>query len=216
MAKKIKDEQGNVYVQKKPFYKRWWFILLIVVIAFGVIGGNKGSDKQISKTTEQTTVSQEVQTNQEDSSTSESEATAKNESKDTVYAVGQTFTVGDMTYLVNSVSQSTNVGGEYGKNASGIYEIVNVTVTNNGKKATTVDSDYFTLLNGEVEYSSDSAAGIYANDDANFFLTEINPGSSITGNVVFDVASEVASTPGLQLQVQTGFWGTQTGLVALN
>ncbi|MFX3916367.1 immunity protein, partial [Streptococcus suis] len=25
MAKKIRAEHGNVYVQKKPFYKRIWF-----------------------------------------------------------------------------------------------------------------------------------------------------------------------------------------------
>ena len=32
MAKQIKDENGNVYVQKKKFYKRWWFWLLVVLV----------------------------------------------------------------------------------------------------------------------------------------------------------------------------------------
>lgn len=46
MAKKIKDENGNTYVQKKPFYKRVWFwILVVIVVAIGAsMGGNKDKD----------------------------------------------------------------------------------------------------------------------------------------------------------------------------
>lgn len=53
MSKKIKEENGNVYVVKKPFYKKVWFwvlaILAIIVIA-GTIGG--GSDPDTPSTTE--------------------------------------------------------------------------------------------------------------------------------------------------------------------
>lgn len=48
MAKKIKDDKGNVYVQKKPFYKRVWFwVLAIIVVIFigGALGGDKGDSK---------------------------------------------------------------------------------------------------------------------------------------------------------------------------
>lgn len=54
MAKKIKDENGNVYVQKKPFYKRVWFWILIVIlvfIGFGVAGSKSGSNGGTSTTT---------------------------------------------------------------------------------------------------------------------------------------------------------------------
>lgn len=45
MSKKIKDENGKVYVQKKPIYKRPWFIIIAVVILLGIIGNlNKGDD----------------------------------------------------------------------------------------------------------------------------------------------------------------------------
>lgn len=48
MAKKIKDENGNIYVQKKPFYKRVWFWILVVIlifIGFGSAGSkNNGKD----------------------------------------------------------------------------------------------------------------------------------------------------------------------------
>lgn len=54
MAKKIKDENGNVYIQKKPFYKRVWFWILIVIlvfIGFGVAGSKSGSNDGTSTTT---------------------------------------------------------------------------------------------------------------------------------------------------------------------
>lgn len=46
MAKKIKDENGNTYVQKKPFYKRVWFwvlIVLVIIIGASAMGGKKGN-----------------------------------------------------------------------------------------------------------------------------------------------------------------------------
>ncbi len=33
MAKKIKGEDGKYYVEKKPFYKRVWFIVLVIIVA---------------------------------------------------------------------------------------------------------------------------------------------------------------------------------------
>lgn len=44
MAKKIQDEEGNTYVQVKPWYKKWWIWVLAIIVlffAFGLAGGNK-------------------------------------------------------------------------------------------------------------------------------------------------------------------------------
>lgn len=46
MVKKIQDKQGNIYVLKKPFYKRWWFIGLIVLIVISYLGSNSNSNKE--------------------------------------------------------------------------------------------------------------------------------------------------------------------------
>ena len=48
MPKTIKDEQGNVYKIKKPFYKKWYFILFVLLILF-TIGGSFGSKKSDTK-----------------------------------------------------------------------------------------------------------------------------------------------------------------------
>ena len=130
--------------------------------------------------------------------------------------IGEVTKVGDVEYIVNSKSISQNVGGEYGKTANGSYLILNVTVKNSGKKSITVTNDFFKLLKGDTEYETDSVAGVYANEEGKFFLSELNPENSITGNVVFDLNAETANAPGLVLQVQTGVWGTEKGKISLD
>lgn len=79
MAKKIKDENGNTYVQKKPFYKRVWFWILVVIV-IGVassMGGNK--DKE-SKTTDNKTESSTTSSNK----SSESSAKIKRSDFDAI------------------------------------------------------------------------------------------------------------------------------------
>ena len=208
MAKKIKDEHGKVYVQKKPFYKRVWFIVLVGLFVIGglqsVLGGESNSSTSSSQDTSTTT-----------QTTTEASASSSEKSEEVTYSIGQEVPVGDVVYIVNSKEVNTNVGGEFGKTANGIFLVLNVTVKNNGKEAITVTDDFFTLLKGDVEYKSDSTAGIYANQDAKFFLTEVNPENSVTGNVVFDITEETANDPSIQLRVQTGYFGTETGVINL-
>lgn len=52
MAKQIKGEDGKVYVEKKPVYKRVWFWILVVLVIFigsaAVSGGNDNSSSSSS------------------------------------------------------------------------------------------------------------------------------------------------------------------------
>ena len=223
MSKKIKDENGNVYVKKTPFYKKWWFILLVVLIAYGAVTKGRGSitskNSTGNSTTTQTTSSTEQATNDKNGKTAVSEESKSDEKKSVAQAIpkiGEVTKVGDVEYIVNSKSISQNVGGEYGKTANGSYLILNVTVKNSGKKSITVTNDFFKLLKGDTEYETDSVAGMYANEEGKFFLSELNPENSITGNVVFDLNAETANASGLVLQVQTGVWGTQKGKINLD
>ena len=223
MSKKIKYENGNVYVKKTPFYKKWWFILLVVLIAYGAVtkgGGSITSNNSTSNSTAtQTTSSTDQATNDKKGETAVSEESNSTEKKSVAQAmpkIGEVTKVGDVEYIVNSKSVSQNVGGEYGKTANGSYLILNVTVKNSGKKSITVTNDFFKLLKGDTEYETDSVAGMYANEEGKFFLSELNPENSITGNVVFDLNAETANASGLVLQVQTGVWGTQKGKINLD
>lgn len=53
MSKKITDENGNTYVQKKPFYKKAWFwiVVVLVVVIGGAGAGSSSKDSDSSKST---------------------------------------------------------------------------------------------------------------------------------------------------------------------
>lgn len=55
MAKKVRGEDGRMYKVKKPFYKRVWFWLLVVVVVFIAIGSQGGSkdDNTAAETTKE-------------------------------------------------------------------------------------------------------------------------------------------------------------------
>lgn len=57
MAKKFKGEDGKMYVEKKPFYKRVWFIVLVVIVLIAALmpKTDKGSDATANKTAETST-----------------------------------------------------------------------------------------------------------------------------------------------------------------
>lgn len=186
--------------EKKPIYKRVWFIVLVVIVVFGV-GGSLGgsSDSSDSKSSEKTT------------------SEKKEEKEVKTYHVGEVVNVGDVEYVVNSISTAKTVGSDYlNATSKGTYLVVNVTVKNNNSKVLTVDGSLFTLVNGEKEFESDSTAGLYANETSTFFYENVNPDLSTTGNVVFDVSDETISSAELQLRVQTGVWGTETENIYLN
>ncbi len=209
MAKKVKAEDGNVYVEKKPFYKRGWCIGLAALVVIGVLANMGGSDNSKETASKSTTTSE--------TTTTDSSSKASSEETEATYSVGQTFTVGDVEYTVNSVSTSQTVGDEFiNKTAQGTYLLLNITVKNNGDDALSVSNDYFTLYKGKTKYTSDSTASLYASDNTGFFLEEVNPGNALTSNVAFDIPQDVVSDSSLQLQVQTGLWGTQTALVNVN
>lgn len=138
------------------------------------------------------------------------------------YGIGDNVTVSKMVYKVNKKTTATQVGpSALPSKASGKFVVINVTLKNNGDKAVTVDSSFFKLKHGGKTYDADSSASMSANQEESgniqnsFFMQQLNPDSTISGNVVFDVAPEVADATDLQLQVQTGLFGTETGIINL-
>jgi hypothetical protein len=217
--KKVTGEDGKTYVmkEKKPFYKKIWFWILVVIVVIGIGGSLGGGDeeKAADGTKESSAVNADAQASSEPAK--ESEAPAEQ-----TYKIGDTVPVGTVNYVINSKEVKDTVGGEYtAKNANSKYLVLDVTITNNGDKAITIADDFFKLYKGETEFKSDSSASIAANQESgstglDFFYQELNPESSLTGKVVFDVNEETINDPSTQVQVQTGVWGTETGRISLN
>lgn len=51
--------------------------------------------------------------------------------------------------------------------------------------------------------------------DENIIYESINPDASLTGKVAYDITQEAIDSTDLQLQVQTGAFGTEKALINL-
>lgn len=126
--------------------------------------------------------------------------------------IGDTYQVGDDLFRVNTVSIKKSIGNDFlSTKADGRFLVVNLSVKNGEKEAINMDASYFKLLRSDVEYSP---VTVLTMDDSIIF-EQINPGVTIHGNVVFDIPEDVATAGDLMLNVQTGFWGTEQGQIAL-
>lgn len=106
--------------------------------------------------------------------------------------VGTPVRDGKFEFTVTSVETGVaTVGDEFlNQQAQGQYVLVHMTVTNIGTEAQMFDgsSQELTDTAGRT-HSADTSAAIYLGD-ANSFLTDINPGNSVEGTVVFDVPAD--------------------------
>lgn len=204
--KQAKKDAKNLL--KKPFYKKWWVWVIAVIVVFAIAGG--GEDE-----TESVDGSGEAETPKAETPKAETPKKDKPKEEAKVYGIGEVVKVGDVEFTVNKTSTAKNVGGQFGSNAQGTYLLVDVTVTNKGNEAITTDTSFFKLKAGEKTYEADSTASMHTDMELKFFLQQVNPDLSNTGTVVFDVTDEVIANPELKLQVQTGFWGTETGEIKI-
>lgn len=180
--------------------------LVVLIVIVGMIAG--GDDEAGTTTTDQTPTSGDSKPVKED--------------KNIAGVVGQELVVGKAGFTVNEVTTADQVGPSIlPEKASEKFVVVNVTYTNKGNEAVTLDSSFFKLKLGEKTYETDSMASMSANQsddgsiDNSFFLQSVNPDSTITGNIVFDVNETVANSDEIELQVQTGIFGTETAVIKL-
>lgn len=179
------------------------------VVLFGgcsILMGEEEVDKPTAPKTEE--VSQETPAKTE-------EVVVEEEAKPSITSIGEELKVGDVVFKVTGVTTSNKIGNDFlAVNSQGTFLVVDVEVRNEGAEALTVDSSFFTLSANGKTYESDSEAGIYANESADFFLTGINPDLTLAGKVVFDVSDAVLEAEQV-INVQTGFWGTETGEIKI-
>ena len=203
---------------KKPFYKKWWFIVIAVIVVLAAIGsiGEEETDKVETSAPVTEDATEKAETKEEP------KEEVKEEPKEEVAGIGTPLEVGDAVFTLNTMELADQVGPSVlPTKASGKFVVIDVTYKNNGNDAVTLDSSFFKLTRGEKTYESDAMASMSANQGEDgtiqnsFFLQEVNPDMEITGKVVFDLAPDVAVATDLQLQVQTGIFGTETGKINL-
>lgn len=215
MAEKEQKKRGGCL--------KWIVIIFGLLILLGACGAMLGGGDDATNTTPEEAVEEE---NTEAAATSKetesgeqetSEEVVEEEEADDIVGLATPLNVGDVEFTVNNWEQATSVGTDFMiEEANDTYIVMDVTVANNSNEAITVDSSYFKVVNGENTYEPDTMASSTANADGlGLFFEQINPGSSRNAFVVFDVTQDVVDSEDKQVQVQSGMFGTETGIINL-
>ncbi len=102
---------------------------------------------------------------------------------------------GDLEFVVTKVQTGVaQIGGQYlNQKAQGKYTLVSITIKNVGDKSETFSGSDQKIKDSQGRtFSSDSAAGIYLEDNDVLF-NEVNPGNTARGVLAFDMPA--GSTP---------------------
>jgi hypothetical protein len=158
----------------RPFYKKKRFILLavvvlIVIIAIAANSGDAGS-----------------------SSSSSSSASGGGTSSSGAKTVGlnQAARDGKFEFTVTGVDCSQNTIGAdpVSTKANGVFCVVSMTVQNIGNEAQTLvaTNQYGYDAQGK-KFSTDTKSEFYLPNQGGALFNQLNPGSSVTGQIVYDV-----------------------------
>lgn len=157
----------------RPWYKKKRFIipllLVVLIVIYALAGGGDDAPSQSS-------------------GGSPSVATASEEANATV---GAKVRAGNFEFVVTEVENvGKSVPDVFGSSeeAQGEFVLVKVDATNVGDKAETLDSSSQKLFNDKGQEFEPSPAIFTLKDADKFFLTNINPGNTVTGApLLFDV-----------------------------
>ncbi len=133
--------------------------------------------------------------------------------------INETISVGNFSYRVQKAEQAQSVGNQYiNHDASGVYEIVSLTLRNNDKESRYADSNMFKLMDDQgrsfvVSTEANSAYSIANNNQYDLFLKQANPGLEINGVLIFDIPKDAK---GLKLEVSGGFGSPDKAYIELN
>lgn len=132
--------------------------------------------------------------------------------------IGEPLAVGDVRWVVTSARPRDQLKqqdfGEFGETKQGSFVVVNFEFTNNSSESLTLDALSIALLDSQSRESNpDTDTFGYVPQELDPFLTQVNPGVTKPGRVIFTVAPG-ASGYKLKLGDAT-FFGGEEGLVKL-
>ncbi|MED0950527.1 DUF4352 domain-containing protein [Bacillus mobilis] len=174
---------------KTSFYTKWWFWVNIAIVL--ILVSNNYSNKKVEAKKVSIEPKQDIK----------KESSMKEETKKEISREGESSNV---KIVVNGYLSSNTIFNEYlNEPAQGVFRIIEVSITNNQKKAITIDANNFKLVDDQGREFAHSTQGQAAydavyGDKSDFFLKQLNPGLTLTGPILFDVPVEAK---GLVLKV---------------
>ncbi|HEY4963583.1 MAG TPA: DUF4352 domain-containing protein [Candidatus Saccharimonadales bacterium] len=165
-----KDKSGNWFRRHKILTVILGIIVLVVIVK--ATGGSKPSTTASNKSTSNTQTK-----------------------TPTLAKIGQAADDGKFEFTVASVKcgqpSVSDSSGYVTKSAQGQYCLMTVSVKNIGDKQQLFSESDQKLLNAtSQQYSPDTTATLYNDNNTDAFLSEINPGNTVTGVLVYDIPKD--------------------------
>lgn len=197
MAKKITDENGNTYVQKKPFYKKVWFWILVVFVGFimvGIFGGDS-----------------EEPTAKNESSTEQASKSSDDEDKEKVFNRDQTVQYDGMDLKVEDVKYIKNRGEFDDLPKDQQYIAVKIKIKNNNDEVLNFNPFDFKIVVDGVAHDWNSE---YVNnseiDNKNLHAGELKKGASTEGWITDKIAKNAKK---IQLEYTGNLFDDETKFI---
>ncbi|MGO1543908.1 MAG: DUF4352 domain-containing protein [Gulosibacter sp.] len=193
---------------QQPAKKKNWFarhkvltgigaaVLLIVFISAVSGGGSDDSAEVPAAEQDSSAVAEQEAAPAEDGEAvqADAEEPADADAVPNAAGIGDTVVSGDLEFTITGVESGvTEVGSEYlNSTPQGVYYLVHVEVTNTGDSAEYFSSSNQVLIDDQGrEHETDGSASLYIEDNDVLF-TDINPGNTAVGTLVFDLPADAA------------------------
>lgn len=199
MAKKVMGEDGKMYKVSKPFYKRIWvWVLVVLVIFFGI--GIFSEDEEAEKVASEETTEQ----------TSDEEADPDELDKD--FTVGDTVSYQGVELTVNDVEfrEPSQDEVEFGEVNEGEQVVIaNITLENKADETL-----YYNMYDFRLNADGNAKdMDVYVEDISDKIRDgHLDKDSELSGNLVG--AADPDKT--LKLQYETDFWNDETVDININ
>ena len=174
------EDKKQDQVEKKPFYKKWWFWLIIGIVIVGIIGSIVGGPAGSS-------------------SNSGTNSGGNSSQTSTTHGMNETVTVGDLEYKVTAAYDTVKIGSS-GDVTSYNYVVITLVVKNNSSSEKTLYSSFFSYYRGNNKYEPSTQA-LHLNSSNPFLgFEKVGADLSKTITIVYEIPSAHVATDYLQVQ----------------
>lgn len=191
--------------------QRIWFArhpiltVILTLVVIGVVESGKGEKSQSTNSSSSTPTTNQA------TKTEDKKAEVK------IFGINEEVVDKDLAFTVTSVSKKQSLGSSYSKKtAQGIYYVITVKITNKGDSTSTFDSSMAKITdsqNRQFDHSTDGQIALgMSQGKVDLFLQQVQPGLSYTGDLVFDVPTDIVGpylivkgsyfSPGAKIKLQ--------------
>lgn len=159
---------------------KWGGIIFVVIVIIGAIASAGKSDKS----------------NQSSSSDSTSETSSTQKSEVKTYGLNEPVQNEDLVFTVTGVEKAQSLGNQFtARTAQGTFHVLTLKIENKGNKTVTFDSSMAKVTDSQGREFERSVEGQTAKGlsqgKVDLFLQQIQPSLSVTGDLIFDLPSEI-------------------------